>query len=585
MSLSLRWRISITFSILIISAIGIVGIILSNLFYDSYLGIVRSRLTNETNVVAKLVAPDFLEDAPYPSLAFFADTHASLLDARITFIRMDGLVLIDTSIDPGELENHLTRPEVQAALHGNASSIVRYSTSLKQSMLYTASPVYQNNQMIGIVRLAISIQQIEDNIKVVRQTIILTAILTMIIAIILAFFLSANATRPLTQLTQKVLQIGSGERKPEQDSRRTDEIGHLDRAFSQMANQVNNQIDQLQLERSKLASVLSNMTDGLILIDSEGKVQLINRTAQRLFNISEQKAIGRPLIEVVRHHQLVTLWQDCISTGEQQTIMLETIQDRLFIQGFAIPLIQPATGNSLLVFQDLTRLRRLETVRRDFVSNVSHELRTPLASLKALVDTLLEGAMDDPPAARRFMSLMQNEIDTLTQMVQELLELSRIESGKVPLEKLSISPCELIHLAVERMQVQAERAGQQIHVFCDDNLPNVIADPKRITQVLINLIHNSIKFTPSGGKISLEARKQESRIIISVADTGIGIAPEELPRIFERFYKADPSRSGGGTGLGLSIARHIIEMHGGRIWAESTLGSGSTVFFILNTLE
>ncbi len=226
-------------------------------------------------------------------------------------------------------------------------------------------------------------------------------------------------------------------------------------------------------------------------------------------------------------------------------------------------------------------MRRLEMIRRDFVSNVSHELRTPLASLKALTETLQEGALEDPPAARRFLLRMENEIDNLTQMVQELLELSRIESGKVPLKRVSIEPLELASQAVDRMLVQSERAGVQLRLECPAGLPNVSADPTRMEQVIVNLIHNAIKFTPPGGEIVISAYLNTKVVVFSVQDTGAGIDPELLPRIFERFYKADRSRSSGGTGLGLSIARHMVEAHGGRIWADSKIGQGSTFYFSL----
>lgn len=259
---------------------------------------------------------------------------------------------------------------------------------------------------------------------------------------------------------------------------------------------------------------------------------------------------------------------------------METTIDRLFIQGISTPLSPDIPGSTLLILQDLTRVRRLESVRRDFVSNVSHELRTPLASLKALTETLQDGALDDPPAARRFLVRMDDEIDNLTQLVQELLELSRIESGKVPLEQRATRPEELLGLVAERMQIQASRVGLALRVECPPDLPLVHADRTRIEQVLVNLVHNAIKFTPKG-EIYLSAYQDSRTVVFFVRDTGVGISSDDLTRIFERFFKADRSRSGGGTGLGLSIARHVVEAHGGRIWAESTLGEGSTFYFSL----
>jgi two-component system, OmpR family, phosphate regulon sensor histidine kinase PhoR len=233
----------------------------------------------------------------------------------------------------------------------------------------------------------------------------------------------------------------------------------------------------------------------------------------------------------------------------------------------------------LLLFQNLTRVRHLETVRQDFISNISHELRTPLASLKALTDTLQESALDDPPAARRFLQRIETEVDALSLMVSELLELSRIESGRVPLKMEAVSASDLIDQAVERLRLQAERAGLNVETTCQQDLPSVLADSSRLEQVLVNLLHNAIKFTPTGGIITVGAQLSEDNVLFSVKDTGIGIPTDDLSRIFERFYKTDRARSGGGTGLGLAIARHLVEAHGGRIWAESVEGQGSIFYF------
>jgi two-component system phosphate regulon sensor histidine kinase PhoR len=234
---------------------------------------------------------------------------------------------------------------------------------------------------------------------------------------------------------------------------------------------------------------------------------------------------------------------------------------------------------AIVVLQDLTEVRRVETVRREFVANVSHELRTPLASLKALVETLQDGALDDPSAAQRFLSQMDTEVDGLTQMVTELLELSRIESGQVTLKPEPADLRLLISTATERLHAQAQRAGIVLAAEVPEGLPKALVDSERIQHVLINLIHNAIKFTPPGGRVTVSAAVDEKEMRIAVADTGVGIAAEDITRIFERFYKVDKSRSSGGTGLGLAIAKHIVQAHGGRICAESVEGKGATFTF------
>lgn len=336
-------------------------------------------------------------------------------------------------------------------------------------------------------------------------------------------------------------------------------------------------ISRLDAERAKLAAVLDRMTDGVLIADAAGRVQFANPAAERLFEI--HSAPGRTITEVLRQHQLVEAWKRSLATSQPQEESVELPSRRQFAQLVILP--DPQTGGSLLLVQDLTRVRRLETVRRDFISNVSHELRTPLASLKALTETLRDGALDDPKAAPRFLGRIETEVDALTQMAQELLELTRIESGQVPLDLKPVSPAKLLHSAAERMRVQAERAGLTLIVSETVTMPDVRADAGRLEQVLVNLVHNAIKFTVPDGTVMLSVEAEGKFVRFAVHDTGVGIPEEELERVFERFYKSDRARSGGGTGLGLSIARHIVEAHEGRIWVESREGRGSTFFFTI----
>jgi two-component system phosphate regulon sensor histidine kinase PhoR len=335
--------------------------------------------------------------------------------------------------------------------------------------------------------------------------------------------------------------------------------------------------DLVESEQARLAAVLDRMTDGVLIADAQGQVQLANPAAERLFEA--KNTVGSRVVEVLRQHQLVEAWQRSRVSGEAQEETVELPALHRFLQLVVLPDSQ--TGGSLLLVQDLTRLRRLETVRRDFISNISHELRTPLASLKALTETLRDGALEDPRAAPRFLGRIETEVDALTQMAAELLELSRIESGQVPLELKPVPAAALLLSAAERMRTQAERAGLVLRLDQAQDMTEVWADNLRLEQVLVNLIHNAVKFTPPGGEVVLAAQAQENLVRFSVRDSGSGIPAEDLERIFERFYKADRARSGGGTGLGLSIARHLVDAHGGRIWVESTQGQGSTFCFTI----
>jgi two-component system phosphate regulon sensor histidine kinase PhoR len=400
--------------------------------------------------------------------------------------------------------------------------------------------------------------------------------------ILLAWIIQDLSIKPIEKLTIAAQQMALGDFYNLDFPKAPEEMNALNLALQKMAQQLGSQIDALTSERAKLSAVLDQMADGVLIVDPTGRVQLLNPAAERIFQITKEKALDRSVVEVLRYHQLVDLWRKT-KVGKRQTTMLEIGPQHIFLQVVGIPLKSTLPGSTLLIFQDLTQLRRLETVRRDFISNVSHELRTPLASLNALAETLQEGALDDPPAARRFLLRMETEIDNITQLVNELLELSRIESGKVPISFHRVLPYDLLKTAHLRMSLQSERAGLELTLDCDPNLPAVFADPDRIVQVLINLIHNATKFTAPGGKITLSAYQDNNRIVFFVRDTGVGIARKDLGRIFERFYKADQARTGGGTGLGLSIARHMVEVHDGYIWAESEPDMGSTFYFTLPT--
>ncbi|MFN8380751.1 MAG: ATP-binding protein [Anaerolineales bacterium] len=339
------------------------------------------------------------------------------------------------------------------------------------------------------------------------------------------------------------------------------------------------QLSTLDSETNRLSTVLEQLTDGVLIADSYGQVQFANPAACKLFDT--KNPLNHSVAEVVRNHQLIEAWRRCQQTRETQSESVELPMRRQFLQLIVIP--DTHESGSLLLVQDLTRVRRLETVRRDFISNVSHELRTPLASLKALTETLQDGALSDPIAGPRFLGRITTEVDALTQMAQELLDLSRIESGQVELVRALISPKKLLSSAADRMKLQAERAGLKLIVKCDENLPMINVDNSRLEQVLVNLIHNSVKFTKPGGEISLEAETDTDGVRCAVRDTGSGIPAESLSRIFERFYRVDKSRTGSGTGLGLSISKHIVEAHGGKIWAESEEGRGSVFYFEIPT--
>lgn len=404
--------------------------------------------------------------------------------------------------------------------------------------------------------------------------------ITLVVGLVVVLALAGWIAWRYFRLRHAVRSLTNQLRHSEDLTEISQELGGAVSAFNFQLSTLNLKLSTLTAEQARLSTILDQLTDGVLIADSEGYVQFANPAAERLFAHNSTGLTGLSVTEALRYHQLVETWRKCHQSGAMHSETVEIPTRRQFLQIIAMPDTH-SPGGSLLLVQDLTRLRRLETVRRDFISNISHEIRTPLASLKALTETLQDGALDDPPAARRFLQRISTEVDALTQMAQELLDLSRIESGQVSLELRRTAPGQLLQSAADRMRMQAERAGLSLHVDCSPDLPDVKADPPRVEQVLVNLIHNGIKFTDPGGEVRLSAARGEGNVIFAVKDSGAGIPSDDLPRIFERFYKADRARSGGGTGLGLSIARHLVESHGGQIWAESEEGRGSAFYFSL----
>jgi two-component system phosphate regulon sensor histidine kinase PhoR len=390
--------------------------------------------------------------------------------------------------------------------------------------------------------------------------------------------IASITTKPIKQLTLLSGKIAHGELDQRIEPGSQDEIGQLAQAFNQMSARLKEMVHLMATDRDKMTAIVDNMADGVIMTDNEGKATLVNPAVERILRISQKAALGRFIVEVVNDPEADALLKRCLETGEPQSGMVErTVAGRQSLSVIATPMER----GSLLILHDLTEVRRLEGVRRDFITNISHELRTPLASMKVLAETLQEGGIEDPHVAGDFLRKIEAEVDKLSQLVAELGELSRIESREVAFDIRPNAAIQIAEEAIGRMGPLASKAGLELSVDIPPDLPPVLADKERIGQALVNLIHNAIKFTPPQGKVSLFAAVQEDSVAISVTDTGVGIPSDDLPHIFERFYKADKARAGGGTGLGLSIAKHIVQAHGGDIRAESVEGKGSTFTFTL----
>ncbi|MBG0788650.1 MAG: PAS domain-containing protein [Anaerolineaceae bacterium] len=571
----IRWRIALPYLILLILALAVFTSFVVNTIRQQEQDRWQSQSLATAQSIALQAQGLFNQPEKAEALSQFTLSQTEIYGFDITFLNLEGEI-IATSL-PTELQ-----PQDGLRMLGVSQAIeTGEGFGQTETTLGTALTIQDaDGASLGVVQLQIPASDYQtDTTEFVLESL---AVIIMSLGglIMIALFVRDLSLQPMSSLTIAAQQMSMGNFTNLEFPENPQELSELSDALQSMANDLGAQIDALTSERAKLSAVLNQMTDGVIIVDADGKVQLLNPAAERLFDIRESTALNRSVVEVMRYHQLVELWRKAKS-GERESITLEIGPQHLFLQVVATPLRTALPGSTMILLQDLTQLRRLETVRRDFISNVSHELRTPLASLKALAETLQEGALEDPPAARRFIIRMETEIDNLTQLVNELLELSRIESGKVPLSFHRIRPYDLLQPATERMSLQVERAGLEFVVDCQEDLPAVFADPDRITQVLINLIHNAVKFTPPGGRITVSAYRDGDHIVFFVKDTGVGIAGKDLARIFERFYKADRARAGGGTGLGLSIARHMIESHGGVIWAESEEQVGSTFNFTL----
>ena len=587
-SRTVRWRTAFSYALVVLLIMAALAFFGLRLLAASALDARVADATQQTAATAQSpTLPPIWDDAK--ALTAQLSEWSTILNARGTAFALDGRPLADSAIPPQQMSTAIPRPEVRAAAAGGIGRSRRSDDVLAAEVMYIAYPVRRSaagssaadgGEIIGVLRWAFPITGLTAPFDAVRSQLLWLFGLTTLVLALLMGFQAERATATVRQLTGVAERITAGELDARIIALSSGEIGQLARAFNRMADNLEDQIRKSAQETDRLNTVMYVMTDGMIMVNKKGQVQLINPAAARLLNTTENDAFSRTFVQVVRDHRIAEVWQRCKNSGRQELDAIDLHGGR-FLQVVVTPFLQGVDRGYLIMLQDLTRLRRLQTVRQDFVSNVSHELRTPLAALRALVDTLRDGALDDPPAAQRFLDRMEVEVDSLTQMVQELLELSRIESGGAPLEIVTASTDRTIRPGAERLRPQAERAELTLAIDIPPNLPNVHADAMRIQQVVTNLVHNAIKFTPQGGFITVTARHTGPLVTVEIKDTGVGIPAEDLPRIFERFYKADRARAGGGTGLGLAIAKHIVHAHQGDIWVKSRQGKGSSFFFTL----
>ena len=514
---------------------------------------------------------------------------ALVTGAQVTALTTNGEFIVHSQRAGDERASEVatdwsTLPEVRAGLVGRDTTSTRSVDGSDDSHFMVAKLVRDAGAPLGLLHFSFPRAQLQAELANLNRIYLFAVVLLTFVLVILVISLTEYLAYGVRRMTQVVAKITEGDLDARVRSLRHAELGALAQAFNRMADKLQRQMKKRAREKDRLNTVMRVMTDGLIILNRSGSVKLINPAGARMLNTTSDKAMHRSFVQAVRDHRIAEVWKRCQLSGEEEVAAIE-----LGVTQFMRVIVTPFSGRAgrgyLVMLQDLTQMRRLQTVRQDFISNVSHELRTPLASLRALTETLRDSALDDPPAAAHFLDRMEIEVDALTQMVEELLELSRIESGQVPLRLNPVLPHAAIVPAAERLRTQIDRGQLSLVLDVPREMPLVLIDAGRIHQVVTNIVHNAIKFTPPSGTITVRASADATHVTVAVMDTGLGISPNDLPRIFERFFKTDRSRAVGGTGLGLAIAKHIVQAHGGTIWATSHEGQGSAFYFTMPRAE
>ncbi|MBN1675126.1 MAG: HAMP domain-containing protein [Kiritimatiellae bacterium] len=543
---------------------------------------IRADLHKDTALAATLLTGHLAYGAAESAFDAFADQIGQALEVRVTIVGLDGTVRGDSELDAAglrQVENHLHRPEIQAALANGGGEGRRFSDTIQRNLLYVAHP-FGGDEPRGVVRLAMPLSEIEQISSRLKALLGASLLAAFVATLLLGHAVAVRISRPMKRLAAIANRVAEGDFTQRAVAPADDEVGDLASAVNHMSEEIQRQIAEVSSGRSHLEAVLLSMFEGVMVLDAGGSVVLMNRALRRALFV-EGDTSGKQPMEVIRNREIGAIADRVLAMREgvasEEIGILLPVERTLLVH--AAPVLRDGTvEGAVLVFHDVTELRRLERVRRDFVANVAHELRTPVTNIRGYAETLLDGALADAANAKEFVATIAASSRRLAALIDDLLRLAGLESGEA---RMQLEPSSVQTLVARLFQVLRPAAGEKGLVLRSEipaELPAIRADEDRMSQVLLNLLDNAVKYTPAGGTVTVSAESDAQFVRIRVADTGIGIPAKDLDRIFERFYRVDKARSRelGGTGLGLSIVKHIVQAHEGQVAVESTLGKGST---------
>lgn len=519
-----------------------------------------------------------------------AERIGKMLGTRVSIISPAGTVTGDSEVkgaDLSKLENHITRPEIEDAVKNGIGVSKRFSTTRKTYMLYMASPLGKKGTL-GFLRLAIPLSEIELVEAKMQKIMAMATLFGLILTLALGMGISMLISKPLTEMSAIAARMAEGDFSKKIYTHSDDEMGDLAKVLNRMAEEIKNKIEMVSHEGARLDAIISNMFEGIMLTDKKGEIVVMNPSLRKLFFVDSHPE-GKKPIEILRNNKIQQITDDIIKTRQRLATeeTLAALPEEKTIRINGVPLIKDGElQGAILVFHDITELKRLERVRQDFVANVSHELRTPLSNIKGYSETLLSGALEDKKNSMGFIEIIHHESERLAKIIDDLLDIAKIESGKMSMAFLPVDIRPVLNKVFEILKKSAADKSIGIQLLIPADIPKILADEGRLAQVLVNLLDNAIKYTLDHGIVTIRAVKTDGFVQIDIADTGIGIPEKDVSRIFERFYRIDKARSRelGGTGLGLSIAKHLVQSHGGKIWVESIVGKGSTFSFTMPTV-